>query len=531
MPSDCISYQDSNCFPDLIVDYLNQKEHLKPLYNRFPTLENFEFQIQEKKQNFSKQIRGVLSEVLLKQYQKIEVSEKTKNNIHLLTKENTFTVTTGHQLNLFTGPLYFIYKIVSTIKLTQELKEKYPSYNFVPIYWMATEDHDFEEIQYFQYKNCKLQWNKEAAGPVGRLSLEGIEEVFKIFSLKLNQGINAEELRLWFSEAYLKSENLAQATRFLANKLFSSYGLVILDADDYELKKIFAPLMQNELTQQIGFSKAKLSYEILNNYKLQVHPREINLFYMEDGLRQRIVFEDKKFKVVDTNLEFSKQEILQLLEKSPQNFSPNVVLRPLYQECILPNLCYIGGGGELAYWLELKGIFDEVKIPFPMLLLRNSAVLLSQKQTDKAFKLNVLLQDLFLSPVELSVKKTKELSSVCYDFESQKNLLNQQFNALENIASQTDVSFIGAVQAQKKKQLKGLAMLEKRLLLAEKKKHQEVLKRLSDLQLELFPNNALQERQWNFSYFYENYGQEFIEILFKEFSPLAQDFSIITLKN
>ena len=166
MPSDCISYQDSGYFSKLMIDYLNEDKNVQSLYHRFPNLENFEAQILEKQADFSNANRDVLSLALADQYSNFEISETTKANIELLKNSNTFTITTGHQLNLFTGPLYFLYKIISVINLTKELKVKYPSFDFVPIYWMATEDHDFNEIHYFNYENKKIQWNKNASGPV-----------------------------------------------------------------------------------------------------------------------------------------------------------------------------------------------------------------------------------------------------------------------------------------------------------------------------------------------------------------------------
>src|SRR3970282_2493476 len=190
MPTDCISFQNSGYFSPLMNDYLNQKPHLQSLYNRFPNLENFEAQIQEKKENFDDKNRDVLVSVLQKQYSKISTSDLTKQNIEALSNENTFTVTTGHQLNLFTGPLYFLYKIISTINLTKELKAKYPSQNFVPIYWMATEDHDFEEINSFNFKGRKFRWNTESTGPVGRLSIKGLEVFFEVFALEIGSSTN-----------------------------------------------------------------------------------------------------------------------------------------------------------------------------------------------------------------------------------------------------------------------------------------------------------------------------------------------------
>ena len=172
MPTDCIRYQNSGYFSSLIVDYLDQKSSLNSLYNRFPTIENFEAQITEKAANYNQENRKLLVAALQKQYQNSTISEATENNILALEQANTFTITTGHQLNLFSGPLYFLYKIISTINLASELKTKCPKSNFVPIYWMATEDHDFEEINYFNFKGKKFRWNKESTGPVGRLTTE-----------------------------------------------------------------------------------------------------------------------------------------------------------------------------------------------------------------------------------------------------------------------------------------------------------------------------------------------------------------------
>lgn len=529
MPSDCVSYQNSGWFSALITDYLNQKSELQPLYNRFPNKENFLPQIQEKSTNFNPNHRAILHRVLNRQYQGFTVSLSTQNHIDALQRNNTFTVTTGHQLNLFTGPLYFLYKIISTINLCKELKKQYPDYNFVPVYWMATEDHDFDEICFFNFENIKFKWNKNASGPVGRLDTDGLKEIYEAFSTHLGIGKNAEQIKKWFIDAYLQHENLADATRYLANELFGNDGLVIIDGDDTELKQMFAPYIQRELTERQSKSWTEESFTILSDYNIQVNPREINLFYIENNLRERIVFEDNQYRVLNTSLAFSEEEIIQLLHDCPEKFSPNVILRPLYQEVILPNLCYIGGGGELAYWLELKAIFDNHNVTFPMLLLRNSVLLSTEKQSKKADKLGITWQDLFLKKEKLITAKTSELSTNTFDFEQQKQFLQKQFESLRLIAQQTDKSFIGAVEAQEKKQIKGLQNLEKRLLKAEKKLHREQLERISELQESLFPNGSLQERQVNFAEFYKIAGNDLLSKLYENLNPLDQKFTIITL--
>ncbi|TRX16103.1 bacillithiol biosynthesis cysteine-adding enzyme BshC [Flavobacterium franklandianum] len=536
MPTDCINYQNSGYFSPLMNDYLEQKSNLQSLYNRFPSLENFEEQIIEKKINFNgndningNAKREVLATVLEAQYAKIIASTTTLNNIKLLNNSKTFTITTGHQLNLFSGPLYFLYKIISTINLTKELKAKYPENNFVPIYWMATEDHDFDEINYFYFKGRKFRWNKESTGPVGRLSTEGLEDFFEVYAQKLGSGKNAEVIKKLFQESYLNHSNLADATRFLANELFGEQGLVILDADNPDLKRTFATYIKEELTQQTSHKKVIETIKELKDYAIQVNPREINLFYMEDDLRERIIFENEIYKVNNTKIELSETEILELVENHPEKFSPNVIMRPLYQEVILPNLCYIGGGGEIAYWLELKSFFDAVKVTFPVLLLRNSALLSTEKQAQKANKLGMSWGDLFSKQIDLVNTKTAELSEFSIDFTPQKEQLRKQFEALFEIANQTDKSFLGAVKAQEAKQIRGLENLEKRLLKAQKRKYSETIERITDLQNELFPNKSLQERQANFSEFYLENGNDFIDKLIATLKPLDTNFEIITL--
>ncbi|TDX12262.1 bacillithiol biosynthesis cysteine-adding enzyme BshC [Flavobacterium sp. S87F.05.LMB.W.Kidney.N] len=527
MPTDCISFQSSGYFSKLMQDYLDQKTELKPLYNNFPTLENFEKQIAEKASNFDNNNRTALVDTLKKQYENIDISESTQHNITLLALENTFTITTGHQLNLFTGPLYFLYKIISTINLTKELKSKYPSYNFVPVYWMATEDHDFEEINYFNFKGKKIRWNAESTGPVGRLSTKGLEDLFEVYSKELGSSSNANTLKDLFEEAYLKHENLADATRFLANSLFSNYGLVIIDADNTDLKRVFIPYVKNELENQTSFKEVQKSIENLSDYTVQVNPREINLFYIEDKLRERIIFEDDKYWVNNTKISFSKEEILKLVDSNPEKFSPNVIMRPLYQEIILPNLCYIGGGGEIAYWLELKAFFDAVNITFPILLVRNSVLLATEKQAKKADNLNLSWKDLFSKSEVLINAITRKLSPFPIDLTEQKEALEKQFNYLFELAEKTDKSFSGAVKAQEVKQKKGLENLEKRLLKAQKRKLQDQLQRVTDLQCELFPNYSLQERQANFSEFYLENGEQLIPLLIQKLKPLENNFNII----
>ena len=531
MDIDCLPFEQTGYFSDLICDYIKEEKNLRSFYNRFPKLGDFEAQIAEKSANFPEATRSVLYDSLQQQYRGVTMSKLTRANLIQLKEPITFTVVTGHQLNLFTGPLYFLYKIISTVNLTLALKKKYPKFNFVPVYWMATEDHDFEEINYFNFRNKKIQWAKNASGGVGRLDTKDLDEVFETFSSELGSGKNAEALKKLFKDSYVNNDTLAEATRFLANELFGAYGLVIVNGDQKELKRLLAPLAKKDIFEHTTFEQVtktiKEIKELPTNYGIQVNPREINYFYLKEGMRERILTKDNKFQINDTGISFTKDEMSVELEQYPERFSPNVITRPLYQELILPNLCYVGGGGELAYWLELKRSFEVSKVTFPILLTRNSALVVSKKQLGKLNRMNLSIADLFLEQSSFINKKIREISNIEIDFSIQKKHLSDQFRQMYEIAEQTDKSFYGAVKAQEAKQLKGLEKLEKRLLKAQKRKLKNHVQRMTEIQNELFPGQSLQERNLNFSEFYLEYGEELIPLLMKDLDPLRLDFSIL----
>jgi bacillithiol biosynthesis cysteine-adding enzyme BshC len=533
MPSKTIAFRETGYFSKLICDYLDKKPETNAFYHRFPSLENFESQLQEKGSVYPFENRKILADALQKQYSGISISKETEENLCKLAKSQTFTVTTGHQLNLFTGPLYFLYKIVTTINLSNKLKAAYPAYDFVPVYWMATEDHDFEEISFFNLHGKKFHWNRNAEGAVGELGTDGLDHVFDVFAKELGGGEYAENLKALFRDAYLNHTTLTEATRYLANELFKASGLVIVDGNDADLKRIFIPQLKNELLHQRAFGLLQETSGKLENlgYSAQVTPREINLFYLREGVRERIVEKEGMFYVNDTDIRFLKDEIIAELNEHPERFSPNVIMRPLYQEVILPNICYIGGGGELAYWLQLKSYFEVEKMPFPILLLRNSALLIHEKQQYKLDKLAIKHKHLFLKQNIFINRKVREISNIDIDFTPQKAHLKKQFAHLYELAKKTDKSFLGAVKAQEVRQLKGLDKLEKRLLKAQKRKLADEVNRITALQNELFPNHSLQERAINFSQFYVEYGDELINTLLKELDPLNLAFYVIVFSD
>lgn len=531
MPSNSSSFSETQHLSNLIRDYLEGKATLDHFYGLKFEWDNFEHQFQAKSAQYTRQHRRVLVEVLQSQYQSITPSSLVLKAIDDLKSDTTFTVTTGHQLSLMSGPLFVIYKIITTLNLAKKLNAKYSKHKFIPVFWMASEDHDFEEINHFYFRGQSINWPIPASGAVGRLSTASLTHLKSTFSSVLGDSKSSDVLRQLFDQAYLEHSTLAEATRVLIHSLFASEQLVVIDGDSPALKRLFLPHIQDELLHQTTHQNVVEDSKALEqlNYKPQAHPRTINLFYLNEGLRERIIKDGDVFKLPHNSKQWGMQEILNEAETHPERFSPNVLMRPLYQETILPNLCYVGGAGELAYWFQLKSLFKQAAVRYPILVLRNSAVLLTKKQHSLLDSYTLKISDLFLDSSTLSKKIVHQKSPLSIDFTVQKKHLKEQFKALYGIAAQTDRSFLGAVAAQEKKQLKGLEHLEKRLMKAEKKRHSLHLQSILELQRQLFPGGNLQERVCNFSEFYLNYGDNLFDRLKNQLDPEVQEFHSIIL--
>jgi len=531
MIEDSLSFRETECFSQLICDYLDQDPKLEEFYGRFPNIENFEEQIKAKS-SFSQEIRNALSADLADQYAAagidLKESDSTLKNINSLKEPRTFTVTTGHQLNIFTGPLYFVYKIVNAINLARDLRKQYTEHNFVPVYWMASEDHDLEEINYINLYGGKLQWNTSQKGAVGRMNTAGLELLIEELAEHLGPAQNSKELIDIFRKAYLQSDNLAAATRVLAHSLFAEQGLVIIDGDSAVLKSFMKPAFKEDLLNHTAGEKVEQSSKDLNEmYFSQVYPREINLFYLKGDIRERIIKKDQQWLVLNTEIAFTQEEILAELESKPERFSPNVVLRPLFQEVVLPNLAYIGGGGEIAYWLQLKAMFTEFKVQFPCLVLRNSVLWIEPKWQNRLADTDLKVKDFFKPLHELKAHYLADEMPVDPSLKEYEAKIERIFDELEEIANITEKSMLGAVNAQRQKQLNGLANLKKKLVRAEKRKHKTDMEKIERIYYALFPNASLQERHDNISAVYPAQGSKFIDKLLKELDPLSFSFRVL----
>lgn len=512
-----LDFSSTGSFSNIFLDYLAAKPGLQKFYHRPPVLESFPDQIQEKQLDVRQRI--LLTEVLQKQYKgNITPSETVSTNIESLKKDKTYTITTGHQLNIFTGPVYFIYKIVTVINLCKKLKEAYPEYHFVPVYWMASEDHDFEEINHFNLFGKTYTWHTNQQGAVGRFHPDGISEILESLP---------EPVPL-FEEAYRSHSNLADATRHFVNELFAKEGLVVLDADDPALKASFRQVIADDLQQHHANKLVGEASEALDNldYKTQVFPREINFFYLQDQLRERIIQKNDHFQVKNAKFTFSQEKILEELEAHPERFSPNVILRPLYQEMVLPNLAYVGGPSEIAYWLQLKPVFDYYQVPFPILVPRNFALIINKSNNRKLQKIPIQVKDLFLDTETLVKKFVESNAENSISLQEERNALEKVYQHIKEKVIAVDKGLEGFIGAETNKAIKSLSNIEKRLKKSEEKNQETAVKQLRSLKEKLFPEGNLQERKENFLNFYVN-NPGFIDELLRHLDPLDFRFNVI----
>lgn len=513
--------------PQPIKDFLEQK--IQGFEDKIFSVENFADQIRARRDSFSAAQREVLAGALQKQYEDMERTSVQAKNLEALKNSETFTITTGHQLNLFTGPAFFVYKIVQVIKTCQILAKHFPEQHFVPMFWMATEDHDFAEINHFFTQNNTYEIQEKSGGAVGKIASTD-HRFFADFENEFKDSVFGTEIILMLKDAYAQGNTLAFATRKLVQWLFSEYGLLAVDGDDAALKKSMIPVFEDELKHFALEQHSQNNVKVLSDTygKVQVNPRKINLFYFSET-RNRIDFDAGKYKIVDTDLSFSQEEILEQLYAHPEKFSPNALMRPVYQETVLPNLAYIGGNAEIMYWLELKDYFAQKNIPFPVLVPRNSMLFLSEKTAGKMDKMHLALHDFFRDFSVLFSERIKENSALPALLDQKEKEIAEAFQEIKKAASATEQSFANLVQAEEVRQLKSFARMRKRLLRAEKIKQKEWISRFENLYAAIHPKNTWQERVYNFSVFYADFGTDWIKFCLQEMPSGDSELLIVVI--
>jgi bacillithiol synthase len=524
--STSLPYSKTGFFSKIVTDYLQQAEELRPFYIHSPTLEGIKTAIKAR-QNFPGN-RALLAGELEKQYASVATTDLVKQNIQLLLDPGTFTITTAHQPAIFTGTLYFVYKILHTIKLAADLKEELPQYNFVPVFYMGSEDADLDELGKIYLGNEKIMWDTKQSGAVGRMNTKGLEKIITRIEGELSIHPFGAALIKLLKDCYLKSPDIQTATFKLINALFAAYGLVVLIPDNAHFKKIMQPVFEDDLLNQRPSAIVEETINKLSqHYKVQANPRAINLFYLKDDKRERIEVTGNRYEVLGSNISFSKAELLKELADHPERFSPNVILRGLFQETLLPNIVFIGGGGEMAYWLELQDLFRHYQVPYPVLVLRNSFLVVEKKWKEKIAKLGFSVKDFFQPAQQLLTSLVTRSKNGELKLVNELTEVQQLYRQLKQKAGNIDKTLEQHIEALQAKTIRPLHELEKKMLRAEKRKYEEQERQIQAVKSALFPLDNLQERVENFMPYYAKWGVDFISMLYQNSPALEQEFVVL----
>ncbi len=523
-----LPYKETGYFSHLVNDYLIGNEHINPFSNYQPDAAGLAAAIEERC-NYPVN-RQLLVATLKKQYAQLPPNQKTEENIHSLLRESTFTVCTAHQPNLLTGYLYFIYKILHAIKMAEELNKLHPGNFFVPVYYMGSEDNDIEELGQFSFRGEKYVWDGDGQhGAVGRMKTKELKNLLHtLFNTFGPPGKNCDDLQTLVTDAYLQHRTVAEATQYLVHELFGRFGLIILNPDDTAFKASFSSVMRDELLNKQSYTIVSTQIEKLAvHYKIQAHPRELNLFYLADNLRERIEKRGDRWSVVNTDIQWDQAGILDELDQHPERFSPNVVLRGLFQETILPNVAFIGGGAEVAYWLQLKTLFEHYKVFYPCIYLRQSVLWITEKNARLRKQLDFSIRDIFKPELDLARCYIQAHTTTEWHTDEETKAIETIFNSLKEKATTLDPTLAGSAEAVMTRMKYQLTLLEKKMLRAEKKKMQTEVLRIERLKRSLFPGNSLQERVENFSEYYLEYGPGFFDVIKDGINALDRNFLVI----
>ncbi len=525
MRAESISFEKVNQFSTRDKAYQKGVEDLSEFF-KFEFNEKELLNVVESRKQFPVN-RNVLVEELNSQYRETPYFESLSHSISLLKDENTFTVITAHQPSLLMGPLYYIYKICSAINVARRRNTK--GFNILPIFILGAEDHDFDEIDHLYLFNKEIKWLRDQEGATGRMTTQGIDEIIQQTSEILGNGKFSEEINKKMAYAQRNSSTYGEFMFHFINQFFSEHGLIVVNFDNKAFKNEFIPFIKKEIFESVSKPLVENTQKQLENkgYGQQAFVRDINFFYLSDKKRNRIEKNGDRFEILDTSISFSKEELISEIDNHPSRFSPNVIMRPIFQELIMPNLAYIGGGGELAYWMERKKQFEKFNIFYPMLIRRKSAAWLSPRVIKTINQINLSFEDLLLETDVLIKKFAIENSDESIEIIEELNTIEKAYNAIKAKASVIDSTLSPKLDAMKTNHFKAIEKIQTRMVRSLKQKNEVQINKIKKVKDQLFPGNGLQERKANFMEFYINHGQQMIKFLINECDPFQKEMLII----
>ncbi len=528
-----LKYSEIPGFNDLYLDYLYNFEKVQSFYKqdfRDTSLYREKFAEISGSQRLH---RNLLPEILSEQYNGIDISKSTESNIALLGKDKTIAVVTGQQLSIFGGPLYTIYKTITAIKLCRQLRDSYDDFNFVPVFWLEGNDHDFDEVSYVNildktnnFKTITYNDGKDEEtnrGSVGNISFgENFQQVIDEFLADMRDSEFKEELAGYIKDFYKVGTDFKTAFRKLLNKLFGEYGLVIFDPQDSKIKKMLRPVYQKEIENfQFHTDNAiQRSADLEENYHAQVKVRPINLFITEGTGRYVLEPDEAGFRLRNKRVKFTKEELLNRLNEHPEDFSSNVLLRPICQDYILPTGFYVGGPSEIAYFAQVIPLYNYFEVPQPFVYPRASATIIEKNIMKVLEKYNLDFSDILMDEKELKTKVMAELSEINTDngFATVEDEIKLAMDKLKEMVYAVDPTLVDNAGRTLDKMLQTLSQMKGKVDKAAERKNDTVLNQLDRLRVNLYPNGNYQERVFNYTTFAIKYGNDIVKWIYDELS-------------
>lgn len=539
-----INFSDLPGFQNLFLDYIYEFNNVSKYYlKNFRNKNDFKSHFNEVA-NSNRDIKKRTVEIIEEQYAGLKPSTQTRKNINALKSDNTIAVLTGQQLGILGGPLYTIYKALTAIKLCSELKSENEEYNFVPVFWLAGDDHDFEEVSFINIINdnndvVKIEYSDgeepdKNRGPVGSLEFgEGIQKVFEEIKANLRDTDFTDELMSLIEHYVFDSETFANAFRKLMFKLFNEYGLIIFDAQQKEVKQELTDIFLKEINNYSKHTNTliKTSAELEEIYHAQVKVKPVNLFLFHNGGRYSIEPEEDKFIVKGTKLELSFEDLKQIIVEEPERISPNVLMRPICQDYLFPTGFYVGGPGELNYFAQLMPLYAHFDIPSPIVYPRAS-ITIAEKSISKVIeRYNLSYLDFFNEERYVNSKVIENISELDLntEFNEIKNGIDIIISGLDNKLSDIDKNLLQVKEKTLERIVQAVDTLKQKAEKAQERKHDDVMRQLSKVRTAILPNGKLQERELNFVFLVNKYGIELIKLLYNEMNIGKFEHQVIEL--
>jgi len=529
---------------NLFLDYLYNFENVKEFYPTDFRDKDKYLQKFKKVAESSSGLRAELFSIISAQYNNVSPSGETNKNINLLKNENTLAIVTGQQIGIVSGPLYTLYKIITAIKLSKFLSERYDTFNFVPIFWLESDDHDFNEIRSINIINqtndlVNIFYGDELheGDNIGSVGLLKVNHSIHDFFSRLNENLRktefTSEIIKQLKNFYKEGNSLKEAFKQLIFWLFDYYGLLIFDPQDSKVKNLLKPVFKKEITD---FRKhtAKLvnvSATLEEKYHAQVKVKPINLFYSIDGGRFLIEPLENEFGLKRKRKKFTYDELMELIENEPKNFSPNVLLRPICQDTILPTAFYVAGPSEISYFAQVMPLYEFYNIETPFLYPRSSATIVEKNITAILDKYDINITGLFIDQEKVKQKIVESISKTALDqiFNELTAKIDIAFDELKERLFEFDRSISEASLKYKGKVFHYTNELKNKAIESQKRKYESTLRQIDKAIIKIYPDNNLQEREINFIYFANKYGVDILKQIFEELKINKFEHQIISL--